>query len=167
MRTNAKWRLVVLALSTLLPVSVWTQSFTGSISGTIKDPSGAVIPNVEVTLKSLATGVEAKFATGSDGLYHFQGLPQGTYELKASAQGFRNFLQTGITVATNQAVTLDVALRSAWSCKPSRYRATPLLLTSRTRRSNRPYPRGLWEIFPFKWRATRVLRQLSLFCCPA
>ena len=84
MRTNAKWRLVVLALSTLLPVSVWTQSFTGSISGTIKDPSGAVIPNVEVTLKSLATGVEAKFATGSDGLYHFQGLPQGTYR----AQGF-------------------------------------------------------------------------------
>ena len=111
MSTNAKWRLLVLALSTLLPASVWTQSFTGSISGTIKDPSGAVVPNIEVTLKSITTSVETKFTTGSDGLYHFRSLPQDTYELRASAQGFRNFVQTGITVSTNQAVTLDVTLQ--------------------------------------------------------
>lgn len=95
----------------LVPTSGRAQSLAGSISGTITDPSGAVVPDAGLTLKSVDTGVEVgKFTTRTDGLYHFGNLSQGTYQLRVSAKGFREFVQSGITIYVNQKVTLDVKL---------------------------------------------------------
>lgn len=94
----------------LLPVMGWAQSFTGSISGTVTDPSGAVVPSAELTLTSVATGAVRKSTTGPDGLYLFGNLQQGAYELQVTAKGFRDFVQGGIAVSVNEWVRVDVKL---------------------------------------------------------
>ncbi|PYV10901.1 MAG: hypothetical protein DMG23_06045 [Acidobacteria bacterium] len=76
----------------------------------VMDPSGAAIPNAEVTLTSIATGSVSKFSTGPDGLYSFLNLPSGGYELKASAHGFRDYVQKGITVYINTVARVDIKL---------------------------------------------------------
>lgn len=94
----------------LAPALLRAQSFNASINGTVTDPSGAVIPNVELTLTAVATGATAKVTTGADGLYRFPNLSAGAYELKASAQGFRDFIQRGIALSINESVRVDVRL---------------------------------------------------------
>ena len=94
----------------LVPVLGWGQNTNSSLSGQVTDPSGAAIPNVRLTLKLAATGVTANFTTGMDGLYSFQNLLRGAYELTAKAQGFRDFVQTGISINLNENVRSDVKL---------------------------------------------------------
>jgi hypothetical protein len=59
---------VVLLVLALLSTSGWGQSFNASISGTVTDPTGASVPDVDLTLTAVATGAVAKAATGPDGL---------------------------------------------------------------------------------------------------
>ncbi len=100
----------VLGLSLLLAPACLAQSFNASISGTVTDPSGAAVPNTEVTLTSVETSSVAKTTTGSDGLYAFPNLQRGGYELKASAAGFRTFVQKGIGISINDTVRVDIKL---------------------------------------------------------
>jgi hypothetical protein len=94
----------------VLPAFCWAQSFTSTVSGTVTDPSGAVVPNAEITLTLVATETSAKVTTGSTGLYSFPNLRPGIYELKASAPGFRDSVQRGIEVGIEQSVRVDVKL---------------------------------------------------------
>ena len=71
---------------------------TASISGSVTDPSGAVIPNASVTLTQQETGTTQKTTTNGDGLYSLPGLPVGHYTLSVKAPGFSSYEQTGIVV---------------------------------------------------------------------
>jgi len=78
----------------------FAQSYTtGDIAGTATDPSGAILPNVEVTLKSVDKGFSQTTHTNSSGSYSFHFLNPGNYELSAAASGFKR-----ITVAQTVAV---------------------------------------------------------------
>jgi len=94
----------------LLPALIQAQSFTAIVSGTVNDPSGAAVPNALVTLTYVSTGATAKSVSGPDGLYSFPNLRPGIYELKASAAGFRDFVQRGIEVAIEQQARVDIRL---------------------------------------------------------
>jgi len=100
----------LLILAMLMPVLSWGQNLNSSISGQVTDPSGAAVPDVQLRLRSLETGIAATTTSGSDGLYSFQNLQRGAYELSATAKGFRDFLQNGISVNLNETVRLDVKL---------------------------------------------------------
>ena len=63
---------------------------TGSLSGQVSDPSGAVIPGASVLVRSLATGVERSATSNHAGIYKFASLVPGAYSVKASLKGFRN-----------------------------------------------------------------------------
>jgi len=67
----------VLGLCLLLAPTSLAQSFNASISGTVTDPSGAAVPNTEITLTSVDTGSVAKTTSGQDGLYAFPNLQRG------------------------------------------------------------------------------------------
>ena len=82
----------------------------GGLTGTVKDPSGAVIPNVDLTLTNDATGVVQKVRSSSSGTYVFEAVPAGIYRLKAEAQGFITYVATGIEIHVQRAVTIDVSL---------------------------------------------------------
>jgi Carboxypeptidase regulatory-like domain len=100
----------LLVIFLLIPVAGWAQSFNATISGNVTDPSGALVPDVELTLTLVGTGAAAKTKTGPDGLFSFPNLQSGEYELKASAKGFRDFVQKGITVLSNQVSRIPITL---------------------------------------------------------
>ena len=97
-------------LCLLLPISVQAQSTNASVNGTVLDPSGAVVPGAELALTSVATGVVSRTVSDQEGRYSFPNLQSGTYELKALAQGFQEYVRKGLAVALNAAVRLDINL---------------------------------------------------------
>ena len=86
------------------------QNINASVGGTVMDPSGAVIPNADVSLRSLATGAVSKIKTTESGLFRFPNLQAGAYELTVSAAGFRDFVQRGISLSINDTVNINVPL---------------------------------------------------------
>src|SRR5689334_19695434 len=81
-------------------VALWG-AVTGSISGTIRDASGAVIPKARLTIINIAQGTRSKTITDQRGFYAFPSLPVGRYELLVEADGFRPQKRTGLTVDTD------------------------------------------------------------------
>jgi len=81
----------------------------GDIAGRVVDPSGAVVTNAAVNLKSLDTGVTATTKTTSEGLYRFSLLKPGRYEVSVSSSGFATVANT-VTVVVGQTITADFKL---------------------------------------------------------
>jgi hypothetical protein len=108
---NVRYAIFVSILSVLFAASGWGQNVNGSISGTVTDPTGAVIPGAQLTLTAKGTAAVAKFTSGPDGLYSFQNLEEGTYSLNVSAKGFKDYLQTGIVVQLSQLIRQDVIMQ--------------------------------------------------------
>ena len=103
-------------VAVLLVIAVFTvrgaaQQTTGSISGTINDPSGAVLPDVTVTAINASTSTTLKTVSEANGLYTFPTLPPGTYTITAEKNGFNQTTIPGIVLQVYQKVLLDVALR--------------------------------------------------------
>ena len=69
--------------------SGWAQTITGSITGTIADPAGAVIPEATVQAKNVNTNITTQAKTSSAGVYNLLFLPVGTYTISAQATGFK------------------------------------------------------------------------------
>ncbi len=71
----------------------------GTIGGTVTDDSGAAIPGATVTVTNQGTGLEVSGITDDTGAYAIRNLQPGTYTVKASLQGFKEYVQTGVPVA--------------------------------------------------------------------
>jgi hypothetical protein len=86
---------------------------TGSISGTVKDVTGAVIPGATLTVTNAGQGIQNKATTDAKGFYSFPSLPVGRYELEFDASGFRPQKRTGLMIDTDSAITVDAMLELA------------------------------------------------------
>jgi len=111
---NALWKFTngLLGFVVLLLVSVNTcfgQS-TATLSGVVTDPSGAVVPGAQVTVHSLATGLDRQLVTDSAGLYVAPSLLPGDYEVQAKASGFSQYTVKTVTLEVDQRVTVNMAL---------------------------------------------------------
>src|SRR5712692_9012078 len=102
--------LACLAISTHIHF-VLAQSTTGTISGTVTDPSGAAIPSAKVTATEVATNISRSAQPAPDGSYSILFLPVGTYRLEVNATGFKKFEQTGIVLEVNRNARVDAALQ--------------------------------------------------------
>ena len=94
----------------LIAAQVAWGSVTGSISGVVHDSSGAVIPGLQVIAQNTGTGIQWTSTTDSRGFYTFQALPVGTYDIKADKEGFKGFLESGLVLTVNAALTVDISL---------------------------------------------------------
>src|SRR5688572_8691215 len=83
---------------------------TGQISGRVTDSSGAVLPGVDVTVTQTDTGLVRTAVTNDTGQYAIPSLPLGPYRLEATLQGFRTFVQSGITLQVNANLVVDASL---------------------------------------------------------
>ncbi|MGA2538521.1 MAG: carboxypeptidase-like regulatory domain-containing protein [Terracidiphilus sp.] len=82
----------------------------GSISGTVVDPSGAVVTGAELSLVNTAQQTVYKAASDRQGSYSFPNLPVGRYDLTISAKGFTTQRKANLTVDTDSAIRVDVAV---------------------------------------------------------
>ncbi len=88
----------------------FSQSARGTITGTISDSAGAVIPNASIQAKNTETGATYNVASTLTGNYTFAQLPAGVYQLSTSVPGFKQYLRTGITVLVAQTLRIDIRL---------------------------------------------------------
>jgi hypothetical protein len=95
----------------IVSAAVAWASVGGSISGTVKDPSGRVIPNADVTARESSTGLSYQTHADEKGHYTFPVLPVGHYELNVQASGFSGYQRTDVVLDTNAALTLDASLQ--------------------------------------------------------
>ena len=101
---------VPLITMTLAAGSAFAQTTSGDIAGTIKDASGAVVPNASVTVKNEETGVTVKVTAGNSGDFHASNLLPGKYDLSVTANGFQPSRLNGVLVELNKTSTSDVSL---------------------------------------------------------
>jgi hypothetical protein len=83
---------------------------TGSLTGTIKDPSGSVVPNANVTITNSTTNQSFEITTDNQGVYRAQNLPPGKYTLNASAPGFKNLIVADLKVRSGLRSRFDANL---------------------------------------------------------
>ncbi len=101
--------LLVFILLSGLATAAWA-GVGGSVSGTVKDPTGAVIPKASITVTNTDTGVRQTVATNDSGLYSFPDLPVGHYNLEVTVTDFRPYRRTGIKVDINSALLVDAVV---------------------------------------------------------
>ena len=83
---------------------------SGSVTGTVRDATGAVVPGAQVILSDSQKGISLKTSTNSDGGYLVAGLPTGTFDLSVTAKGFQKFEATGIILQVAQKARVDAVL---------------------------------------------------------
>src|SRR5437588_9226974 len=98
--------LVTVLLFTLSPA--WAQTITGSITGTVTDQAGGVVPNATVTAKNVNTNITTETKTNSAGVYNLLFLPVGSYSISAQATGFKTANLAPFTLSLNQTARVDV-----------------------------------------------------------
>ena len=83
---------------TVFALALFAQTDRGTITGTISDPTGAVIANAAVEAKNVATGLVYAAASSATGNYTIPQLPAGTYDLSVTVAGFKKYIRNGIAV---------------------------------------------------------------------
>ena len=101
---------IVLAMG--LATTTYGQIDTGSILGTVKDPSGAIVPNAKVTLLNTATSVSFMTDTNASGNYSFPAIKTGAYQVTVEAPGFKKSVRSGIQLSIQQQAEIDFTLET-------------------------------------------------------
>jgi hypothetical protein len=102
---------VLLAIAILFATHAYAQISGATLSGTVMDQSGGVVPQAAISIKNVATGITRASTTSTGGFYSVPNLLPGTYEVRASAQGFSTELKTGITLTVGEQQVLDFTLQ--------------------------------------------------------
>ena len=105
---NRAVKFVCTLVAILLSYSVVAQQITGSIRGTVTDPSGALLQNALVAVRQVETGLSRSTTTDRGGAYVVPELPVGHYTLQVTAKGFRKYVQEGIELNVNEMATVNV-----------------------------------------------------------
>src|SRR5262245_9635936 len=104
-------RLIFILVSTIVilwSIPSFAQQETATVSGEIRDATGAVVPKAAVTLTNVETGVISRSESNERGIYTVPLLKPGLYSLTVEKQGFNKYVQSGITLQVNSNLGIDV-----------------------------------------------------------
>ncbi|MBZ5592994.1 MAG: carboxypeptidase-like regulatory domain-containing protein [Acidobacteriia bacterium] len=101
---------VFLLLLVGMQIQVWGQVVGASLSGTVKDDSGAGLPQAIITIKNLETGAQRKLVTDDAGRYAAPSISVGPYQVLAEKVGFSSQVRTGINLVVGQKTVADLTL---------------------------------------------------------
>ena len=105
------FRYLVLSIAVLVSAfPANAQTTTGSIIGTVVDPTRAVVANAAVTVTNVDTGIVTKTVTDSSGNYVVTPLPVGRYSVTVEASGFKKSVNAGITLNVQDRIGVNVSL---------------------------------------------------------
>src|SRR5262245_16719915 len=106
---RSRWVHIV-AISLLCVASLWSQTATGRIVGTVSDPSGALIPGASITVNNVNTQVAVEVVTNEQGAYQVTLLPIGTYTVTANMPRFQKAVTKPEKLEINQSLRVDIKL---------------------------------------------------------
>src|SRR5215470_10878338 len=105
----------VLLLATLMALLASAialgQTTTATLSGVVRDASGALVPNVKITARNASTGATRDTTTDSEGRYSLTNLGPGQYEVRAERAGFKTAAQSGVILTVGGATVLDLTVQ--------------------------------------------------------
>src|SRR5690349_12491831 len=108
--TRLRLKLSILFFVFLCTTQSFAMQTTGRIQGTIKDSTGAVVPEASLTLKNAKTGAERQTKTDEVGRYTFLQVEAGEYQLSVENTGFKKYVQVGIILLLNQVAEVNISL---------------------------------------------------------
>ena len=104
-------RLKIATCFLLCAAAAFGQGDRGTITGTISDPTGAVVPSATIQVKNTDTGAAYNVGTTNTGNYTLANVPVGTYELTVDASGFKKFVRPGLVVQVSETIRVDATLQ--------------------------------------------------------
>src|SRR5947209_18169720 len=110
-RFSMKVRFALCLVWLLVASTSFSQTFYGSLVGTVNDASSSAVPQATVTLTNLGTAERRTMQSDSSGNYQFVNLVPGEYKIEVEKIGFRRFARDPITVEVQSAVRIDVAMQ--------------------------------------------------------
>ena len=106
-----KYRLAAALVPVILAAGIGWASVTASISGTVTDSTGAVVPGASVIARNTDTGIATTTETDTRGFYSLPVLATGKYELTIKVKGFEEYQQTGVVLDVNTALRIDAVMK--------------------------------------------------------
>jgi len=101
----------MLLMAPLFVNNVNAQVLYGSVAGTVKDQTGAVVPGATIVMTNPQTGQSRETLSDDTGKYQFLSVTEGTYDLSVKMTGFRNYLEKGVVVTINTSRTANITLQ--------------------------------------------------------
>jgi hypothetical protein len=101
----------LLLWAAMLAPLAYAQLPTATILGVVKDTSGAVVPDTNLTARNVETGQARTAVSASDGSFRFSALPVGAYEVRAEHPGFQAEVRSGLTLAVSQEAVVNFTLQ--------------------------------------------------------
>lgn len=102
---------VPLLLALAIAAAAHAQTIRGTITGTVTDSTGAVVPGATVVMAHAATGVTTSAVSNPQGVYTIPLLQPGVYDVSVDLQGFKKYLRSGVVIEVAQTTRLDVSLQ--------------------------------------------------------
>src|SRR5437879_3623475 len=150
---NIMKRLVLAILVVLLlAVAGNSQTFRGTINGTVTDPSGGSVPNATVKATEVATGIDHTTTTTNDGAFALQDIPLGYYKVTVTATGFPTYAVDKVEVVAGQIHTLQINLKLAQATTTVEVSAAALTLDTATQTQTMTIPDDVVQNIPLNGR---------------
>ena len=109
--TNGRALLLAALVVLLAGMTALGQTTTATLSGVVKDASGAVVPGAKISVKNTQTGITRDTTNDSEGRYSFTNLEPGQYELRAERSGFKTVVQSNLVLTVGGAIVQDVTVQ--------------------------------------------------------
>src|SRR5262245_6123850 len=147
-RLKNSFATTLLVLLLTIPATALAQGERGSFNGIVTDPSGAVVPNAEVTALNKETNVETKAMTTDAGVYRLPYLPTGTYKITVKASGFQTAVADNVSLRVAQTLTVDIKLQAGQVSESITVSASTPLLESSTAEIGRYVTKKEFDTWP-------------------
>src|SRR5215472_3580266 len=152
--------LTVLLVSTF-QTRGWAQLYSGSLTGVVADPTGALVPSAKITLTDVNKGFSFKSITDAMGRYVLRNLPPSNYSLAVEVPGFRAYKRTGITLDVGQNAEADVSLEVGTASQSVEVAAAAPLLSTQDSATGQELNRTFINDLPLVSRSVYNLATLA------
>ena len=164
MRLHSKGFITILVLIfpiTCVTSAAWAQLYTGTITGIITDPSGAVVRGAGITITDVGKQVPYSTVSDSAGRYLLRSMPPSTYTMKVEMDGFATYIQDNVIVLVNQNLSIDVSLKLGTEAQSVEVMASTVSLSTQDAVTGQEVDRTLINDLPLLGRGVFDLVNLS------
>src|ERR1700693_6298271 len=160
-RVRLRHFIIVFFISALFIRAAHAQSPNGTISGTVFDPAGKVVPGAEITIANDATRVQSFTKTNGDGVYVLPNLPPGSYRLQVAKLGFKTLIKPDITLNVQDALAINFTLPIGSVSETVTIEAGAPLVNTESASVSTVIDRMFVESLPLNGRSFNTLLQLT------